>query len=90
MKTQLYHTGKSEADHLHNLEAVLREIQEYGIWLKREKCSFFQEAVDYLGHHISAQGVRTFPMKLKGHCGGPQTSERQRAGFILEVSELLL
>ena len=58
-------TCKSEADHHHNLEAVLKQLQEYGIRLKREKCSFIQEAMEYLGHHVSVQGVRTSQMTLK-------------------------
>ena len=65
-------TGKSEADHLHNLEAVLKQLQQYGIRLKREKCSFFQKSVEYFGHHISAQGVRISPMKLKAIVEAPK------------------
>ena len=30
--------GKMEADHLRNLEAVLKHLQDHGVYLKKEKC----------------------------------------------------
>ena len=39
----------------------LREVLEHfclnGLKLKPFKCSFFQQEIEYLGHHISAQGI---------------------------------
>ena len=52
-------TGVTEVEHDNNLEEVLRRLQEHGVHLKREKCSFYQESVQYLGHHISAEGIHT-------------------------------
>jgi len=42
-------TERTEEEHLSNLEAVLQELQEYGLRLKQCKCKFFQESVEYLG-----------------------------------------
>ena len=39
-------TGTSEEEHLRNLEQVLRRLQEYGIRMKRNKCSFLQDLVE--------------------------------------------
>lgn len=33
-------TGVDERDHLHNLEEVLSRLEEAGLRLKRNKCSF--------------------------------------------------
>ena len=40
-------------------------LEEEGFKLKLEKCGFMQPAVEYLGHHISAEGIR--PSKEKVH-----------------------
>ena len=39
-------TGKTEAEHLSNLEAVLKRLLEHGVCLKKEKLQFLQ---DYAG-----------------------------------------
>ena len=52
-------TGKSEQEHIHNLEEMLKCLSEYGIQVKREKCAFFKDTVEYLGHLISEEGLQT-------------------------------
>ena len=52
-------TGTTTAEHDNNLEEVHKRLQEHGVCLKQEKCSFFKESVEYLGHRISADGVHT-------------------------------
>ena len=49
--------GKSFEEHLHNLNAVFKRIQDAGLRLKPSKCAFFQDKVNYLGHVISREGV---------------------------------
>ena len=51
-------TGDTEAEHLHNLDEVLTRLEEAGMRLKQKKCSFTLPAVEYLGHNISAEGLR--------------------------------
>ena len=58
-------TGCTEAEHASNLEEVLSRLQAHGVRLKREKCRFFQKSVEYLGHHISADGVHTTKGKVE-------------------------
>ena len=50
-------TGKTEAEHLCNLESVLRRLQAAGFRLKRQKCAFLLPQVEYLGHQITAEGL---------------------------------
>ena len=47
-------TGKTEAEHLSNLE-VLKRLLEHGVCLKKEKCQFLKDSVEHLGHHIDAK-----------------------------------
>ena len=57
-------TGKSDDDHLRNLEEVLKRLSSSGLRLKKSKCSLMKESVQYLGHRIDAQGVHTTPDKI--------------------------
>ena len=57
--------GRSEKQHLENLEAILSRLLEHGIRLKREKCVFFQDRVEYLGHKINSQGIYTSTKKAQ-------------------------
>ncbi len=49
-------TGKDAQEHLTNLEAVLKRLQDFGMRLKRNKCQWMQIKVEYLGYYIQAQG----------------------------------
>ena len=51
-------TGKTIADHLSNLEVVLTRLEEAGVRLKRDKCSFLIPSVEFLGHRISSRGIQ--------------------------------
>ena len=64
-------TGSTPQEHLQNLAVVLERLSQHGIRLKEKKCSFMQESVDYLGHHIDAQGVRTSPSKVEAITKAP-------------------
>ena len=58
-------TGKTEEEHLHNLNLVLERLHEYGLRLKRTKCFFMQPSVRYLGYLIDKDGLHTTPEKVK-------------------------
>ena len=47
------------------LREVFRRIREAGLKLKPSKCELFREEITYLGHIISARGMRTDPAKIK-------------------------
>ena len=64
-------TGTSEQEHFHNLEEVLKRLSEYGIRVKREKCAFFKDTVEYLGHLISEEGLHTAPKKVEAIQAAP-------------------
>ena len=57
--------GKTLDEHNENLAKVFARIREAGLKLKPKKCRFAQREVEYLGHIISADGVRTDPRKLE-------------------------
>ena len=64
-------TGVSDVEHLRNLEEVLRRLQDHGISVKKEKCHFIQDSVEYLGHHVDARGVHTSERKVQAIVDAP-------------------
>ena len=58
-------TGTSEEEHLKNLSEVLLRLENAGIHLKKDKCSFMLPEVQYLGHKISAKGLEPSEGKVK-------------------------
>ena len=64
-------TGRSNEEHIRNLRTVLQRLQEHGVRLRREKCSFFQNSVEYLRHLITAEGVHTTSKKIEAVVEAP-------------------
>ena len=58
-------TGPMEAEHLQGLETVLKRLSEAGLKLNKDKCSFMQPEVNYLGHTLPAQGIQPRADKVK-------------------------
>ena len=71
-------TGKSKAEHLRNLERVLARIQEYGFQVRKEKCSFMQDSVEYLGHIVDKNGISVSPKKANGIVEMPEPENQQQ------------
>jgi hypothetical protein len=56
--------SRSFEDHLKHLEEVFTRLKNANLSLKAEKCHFGQAQVLYLGHVVSAQGIRADPGKV--------------------------
>ena len=65
-------TGATADEHDGNLDEVLRRLQEHGVCLKQEKCSFFKDSVKYLRHHVSETGIHTTEEKTKAILDAPE------------------
>ena len=73
-------TLETHLDHLHQVFNILNEHQ---FLLKRSKCSFAQQQLEYLGHAISGHGVATNPKKIEAVANWPPPSDtRQLRGFL--------
>ena len=57
-------TGTTEKEHLTNLQLTLSKLKESGFRLRMDKCKFFQDTVEYLGHIIDNQGIHPQPAKI--------------------------
>ena len=58
--------SNTEEDHLHWLQAVFERFHEHGLKLKPSKCSFLRKQITFLGHEVSADGMKPGNLNLKG------------------------
>ena len=56
--------SQDHTQHKKDLEAVLSRLQEHGLVLNAEKCELGRTEVKYLGHLISATGIRPLEEKV--------------------------
>ena len=86
----IFVTGSTEDEHLDHLTEVLNRLQHAGMRLKKTKCAFLLPQVDYLGHTISAEGLRTSDAKVSGIVNAPApknvTELRLFLGLLWNVS----
>ena len=64
-------TGRSKDEHIRNVAEVLRHLETAGMRVKREKCAFMLEEVEYLGHTITVQGLRPTAEKTRAIVDAP-------------------
>ena len=65
-------TGNTDDEHLRTLEEVLGRLEAAGLRLKRNKCAFMLPSVEYLGHTISADGLRPSQKKVRAIMQAPK------------------
>ena len=57
--------SKTEEEHLQHLKEIFTRLQNFGLKMKCEKCSFFKKHIQYLGHLVSEGGFEPLPEKLE-------------------------
>ena len=57
--------SRTEEEHLHRLRVVFARFLEHGLKLKPSKCHFLQDEITFLGHEISAEGMKLGTTNLK-------------------------
>ena len=57
--------GRSFTEKLDRLREVLRRLRQANLKLNPKKCALFRTEVPFLGHIVSAEGVKTDPEKTK-------------------------
>lgn len=56
--------GENEQQHDERLEKVMQRIRERNIKLNPEKCTFKAKEVSYMGHLLTADGLKPDPEKV--------------------------
>ena len=57
--------SRSPEDHIKHLHQVFTILRKYRFTAKLSKCKFLQDQVKYLGHLLSAEGVKPDPSKIR-------------------------
>ncbi|XP_037906145.1 uncharacterized protein K02A2.6-like [Hermetia illucens] len=57
-------TGPDEDSNLRSLREVFKRLREAGFRIEKNKCSFFQDSIDYLGHQFNRKGIYPVEDKL--------------------------
>ncbi|XP_021345514.1 uncharacterized protein K02A2.6-like [Mizuhopecten yessoensis] len=58
-------TGKSDAEHRHNLDTTLQRLEDFGIRLKKTKCFFMRDEVEYFVFKVNKDGIHPSPWKVE-------------------------
>ena len=64
-------SGANDKEHLERLNSVLEVLSSRGLRLSKEKCSFSQSSVQYLGHVIDKNGLHPLADKIKAISAAP-------------------
>ena len=76
-------TGVNDDEHLRNLDVVLNHLEKAGVRLKLSKCEFMLPSVEYLGHRITAQGLKPTDEKIQAIRDAPTpTNVSQLKSFL--------
>lgn len=57
-------TAPNDDIHIERLKMVFQRLLECGLRIKREKCQFFKNSVQYVGHVINKTGLHTTPERV--------------------------
>lgn len=75
--------SKSWEDHLYHLTCVFDILRTNHLLVRRDKCSFGQQRVNYLGHFIEQNGVDVDPAKIQAMLAWPRPSNiKALQGFL--------
>jgi len=57
--------SQDEKSHMEHLRMVFDRLRKEKLYVKAKKCSFMKSEIEFLGHVVSADGIRTDPNKIK-------------------------
>ena len=68
--------SKTRAEHRRHLKEIFARLKLHGLVINREKCVFFAQEVEYLGHLVSAAGVAPLSTRVEAINNFPQPCTR--------------
>lgn len=64
-------TGLTKQDHLSNLNNVLQRLSDAGLKLRKDKCDFFKDEIQFLGHRLNKDGLSKTNERVKAVVNTP-------------------
>ena len=68
--------SRNHVEHQEDLGRVLQCLEEHGLVLNKEKCTFRASQVDYLGYVVDATDVQPIPARLAAISDFPPPSTK--------------
>ena len=78
--------SKTRKEHKEHLCSVFELLRQHLLFAKESKCVFFAEEIQYLGHIISAKGMRMDPEKVDAILKWPAPKTLQELKIFLDMS----
>ena len=57
--------SKGQAEHEQHLQLALQVLRENQLYAKLEKCDFWLQEIQFLGHMVSKEGISVDPAKVE-------------------------
>ena len=70
--------SETPAQHTEHLRLLFTRLSEYGVVINPTKCSFGVSDLNFLGHHVDANGIRPLPEKVAAIRDFPQPTSYKR------------
>ena len=67
--------SKSVEEHLRILKLVFGRLAKYNVRMNGDKCLFFRKKIQYLGHELSADGIRPLQGKVEAILKAPRPKD---------------
>ncbi|XP_048513423.1 uncharacterized protein LOC125501460 [Athalia rosae] len=80
----IYVTGRTNEEHIKNLEAVCARLQKCGLRVNVDKSKFMQDKLDVLGYAIDKNGLHKSKTKVDAMVNAPQPSNTKELASFLE------
>ena len=75
--------SKTPQEHLSHIHMVFKKLKSANLSRKKTKCSFFSKEIQFLGHILSATGIRSLPAKTHAIQNiKPPTTPKQVRAFL--------
>ena len=73
--------SKNPQEHLSYIRMVFKKLKSANLFMKKSKCNFFSKEIQYLGHILSATGIKPLPSKTHAiqHMQPPTTPKQVQA-----------
>jgi hypothetical protein len=78
--------SKTPEEHLQHLESVLQTLSDNKLYANFEKCAFNNPEVEYLGHVVSAEGIKPDPKKVQAVLQWPQPANKKELRSFLGLT----
>ena len=65
-------SGKTDEEHLENLESMFKRLHDAGLKANKEKCEFFRDRVQFCGHEIDREGLHKTQEKIEAVVSAPR------------------